>query len=368
MLISKSAGVGLLALLIGPLAAQDADPSEEVGPYARVSAPLVELRCFPTDSSPVFGDVMTEGAAVVVGESYGDYRQAVLPLGPVGFVHKKFSSEPENGQVTTVGESVSFRYRPRSGEAPVELLPAQTALHVVGEEGDWWRVRFPRGQAWLALEDLQIFEQPNETLIASYAELGDQTQKAIDEMDLARREALAEAEFLAGLETGLDELRDRFNGEMARPTPEQDFQAIEADLATLGADMPEGSTLLVNAQLLSTQIDNRKKVVEATQVILEEPVPAPDPATLVREVVEDPLARFEAVGWLRYQPSARGMNTFVVEKGGRTLFWLTCTTNRYDLALFDGVEVGLIGRLDRPNRESMRVVDVEKLEVIGLAN
>ena len=37
------------------------------------------------------------------------------------------------------------------------------------------------------------------------------------------------------------------------------------------------------------------------------------------------------------------------------------------MALFDGVEVGLIGGKDRPDRESMRVVDVEKIEVLGLS-
>ena len=131
--------------------------------------------------------------------------------------------------------------------------------------------------------------------------------------------------------------------------------------------MPTDSAVLANAELFAKSIHDRQLVAEATQVILEEPVLDPNLSSIVREPVVDPLARFDSVGWLRFRASASGLDRFVVEKGGQTLFWLTCSSGRYDMELFDGVEVGLIGGKDRPNRESMRVVDVEKIEVLGLA-
>ena len=367
MLISRSAGACLLALLTSHLAAQEATPSDQVGNYAQVADASVELRCFPTADSPTFGDTMVDGAVVIVGESYGDFRQVVLPLGPVGYVHKKFATEPAGGMLMTAGNNVAFRYRPRSGEAPVELLPDQTELLVVGEDGDWWQVRFRAGQAWMPLAALRVFDEPNDTLVASYAELGKQQRKVVDDLELARVQAAAEAQYRADLQRRLDTLVERFDEEVAKPAVDQDYQILQADLSTLISELPTDSVVLINAELFGKSIRDRQLVVEATQVILEEPVPAPDPSTLVRMPVADPLARFDSVGWLRFRPSASGLDRFVIEKGGQTLFWLTCSSGRYDMELFDGVEVGLIGGKNRPNRESMRVVDVEKIEVLGLA-
>jgi hypothetical protein len=368
MLISRSASACLLALLTSHLAAQEQDtPSDQMGSYAQVADASVDLRCFPTENSPTFGDTMVDGAVVIVGESYGDFRQVVLPLGPVGYVHKDFATEPEGGMLMTSGNNVAFRYRPRSGEAPVELLPDETELLVVGEDGDWWQVRFRAGQAWMPLAALRVFEEPNDTLVASYAEFGKQQRKVVDDLEAARVQAVAEAQYSSDLQRRLDTLVERFDAEVARPAADQDYDVLGADLSTLISELPTDSVVLINAELFARNIRDRQLVVEATRVILEEPVPAPDPSTLVREPVADPLARFDSVGWLRFRPSASGLDRFVVEKGGQTLFWLTCSSGRYDMELFDGVEVGLIGGKDRPNRESMRVVDVEKIEVLGLA-
>ena len=205
MLITRSAGACLLALLTSHLAAQEEDtPSDQMGSYAQVADASVELRCFPTENSPTFGDTMVDGAVVIVGESYGDFRQVVLPLGPVGYVHKKFATEPAGGMLMTAGNNVAFRYRPRSGEAPVELLPDQTELLVVGEDGDWWQVRFRAGQAWMPLAALRVFDEPNDTLVASYAELGKQQRKVVDDLELARVQAAAEAQYRADLQRRLD--------------------------------------------------------------------------------------------------------------------------------------------------------------------
>ncbi len=80
---------------------------------------------------------------------------------------------------------------------------------------------------------------------------------------------------------------------------------------------------------------------------------------------KDELGRFQAIGWLRYERRLVGPGTFYLEKGGRRLNVVTCSTNRYDLALFVDREVGLIGPRRRPATETLSQLDVEKLEVLG---
>ncbi|MEC7725696.1 MAG: hypothetical protein VYD05_09305, partial [Planctomycetota bacterium] len=56
---------------------------------------------------------------------------------------------------------------------------------------------------------------------------------------------------------------------------------------------------------------------------------------------------------------------YYLEKGGRRQFVLTCNTGRFDLALFVGREVGVIGPRRSPLGEVLSTLDVERLEVLG---
>ncbi|GAB4155905.1 MAG: hypothetical protein Fur0037_24260 [Planctomycetota bacterium] len=75
-----------------------------------------------------------------------------------------------------------------------------------------------------------------------------------------------------------------------------------------------------------------------------------------------------AVGWLRWERGLAGPGRYVVEKGGRDLFVVTCSSDRYDLSLFVNREVALIGPRRRPDADALRLLDVEKLEVLSLAS
>ena len=46
------------------------------------------------------------------------------------------------------------------------------------------------------------------------------------------------------------------------------------------------------------------------------------------------------------------------------MFDVTCQSGRYDLSLFVDCEVGLIGASRRPATDSLRVLEVEKVEVL----
>jgi len=81
--------------------------------------------------------------------------------------------------------------------------------------------------------------------------------------------------------------------------------------------------------------------------------------------------RFEERGWLESRTVAGGTRWYLVY-GGETVAELRCLTGRYDLDLFEGYELGIIGRevapVVRGTRTSLpeaRVVDAQRIEVIS---
>lgn len=81
--------------------------------------------------------------------------------------------------------------------------------------------------------------------------------------------------------------------------------------------------------------------------------------------------RFEERGWLESRTVAGATRWYLVY-GGETVAELRCLTDRYDLDLFEGYELGIIGRevapVVRGTRTSLpeaRVVDAQRIEVIS---
>ena len=108
-------------------------------PMASVIAASASLRVWPTANSPVYEGSLSKDAVVRVGRSDAGFREVLLPIGPIGYVHKNFANEPTaEGKVAIKSKSVAFRYRPKSGEAPVSTLVEGAELWVVGEQDDWW--------------------------------------------------------------------------------------------------------------------------------------------------------------------------------------------------------------------------------------
>jgi hypothetical protein len=48
------------------------------------------------------------------------------------------------------------------------------------------------------------------------------------------------------------------------------------------------------------------------------------------------------------------------------LFLVQCSNGRYDLSMFVDKEVGLVGPSRRPASDSLRLLDIEKIEILGL--
>lgn len=348
-----------------PEAAAAATPSAQAAEvvFGRVVGDKVALRCWPgaVASPPVFEDVLAKDQVVVVGRSENGFRAISLPLGPVGYVSRKFTETTADGRVKTKGTKVSFRFRPRSSEPPVSQLAEGTELHVVGEQDDWYRVRVPGVDAWVAEAEVQAAAAADPALVAAYAELQQkQSAEVKARLDAIAAKAARETQDRQDLQL-VQQVQDSFTSEMKKPLGEQRYEPIVETLDKLVATFDAQSAGRAAVESLKKRIDTQKWLAEATAVrdskppVVDEPPVAP----------KDTLERFQAIGWLRQERRIGGPSIFYLERGGQQQCVVTCSSARFDLSLFVGREVGVNGPRRRPAQESVSVLDVERIEVLG---
>ncbi len=334
--------------------------------YGKVRADEARLRCWPSDvaTPPVFEDVLAKDQVVRLGERDNGFRAVILPLGPLGYVSKRFTVMAEDGTVTTKGSKVAFRYRPRTSEAPVAQLAESTALHVIDEQGDWFRARAVGVPAWLASADVEEVEA-DDAVEKAYEAFAANTQAASQ----ARLDAIAAEKKRRELDRidleAVQVVEAAFTKELAKPIEEQRFDGLKKALAKVEKGLQKDGTARGAAASLQKRIETQQWIAEATAVTNSEP-PAAD-AEPQKEQPKDRLERFESIGWLRYESRIAEPGVFYLEKGGRRQLELTCRTGRFDLALFVGREVGVIGPRRSPLGEVLGTLDVARIEVLGAA-
>ncbi len=353
----------VLALLFAP-APSAQDPAEPAISYAKVLNE-VQARCFAGPKSPSYDDLLPADTVVQVGEKVGDYRRLLLPLGATGYVHKKFSSEPVDGVVLTTGSNVSFRYRAKSSEVPAMVLPKGTELMLMADAGDWWKVRHAGAPAYVADADVVVFDTQTQALVDGYREFDAQRRAEWRTAVEERAAAAAAAERRAAQELELDGFVQRFDGEQQKPTAEQTYGPLLADVKALAASLDDDGPLALRARTLVGEIERQELVVRALNAVVE-PLPTRDEAAeILPPKVEDPRDEFDAIGWLRLHRSVRSGDYFTLEKGGKLMFVVTCSSGRYDLSMYDGFELGLRGGKARPSGDRVRELDVLEIRVLG---
>lgn len=354
-----------------PAATPPAQPAQDGkatqgNPMASVLADAAKLRVWPTQNSPAYEGAFAKGQTLKVGRAEAGFREVLLPLGPTGFVHKSFTHEPTaEGKVAVKSKSVAFRYRPKSGEAPITTLPEGAELWVVGEQDDWWKVRNPAQTAWVPETEVQVFDMPPETMTLAYAEFEKVQAGEVGQRLESIAKAEADKKEAQGRREEYAKLQDDFAKELKKQPREQQLAPIAAAADSLLAKTQQDELLKPMVEELKRRVGAQQWVVEATMVRDEQPKPVEGMREVPPVVVPDALDRFQAIGFLRWVKGITGPGRYVVEKGGKHLFEVTCQSGRYDLSLFVDFELGLIGSSRRPNFESLRVLDVEKIEVLS---
>lgn len=368
------AGLGLLftilsaSMLAGVATAQAGAPEPAAAPelrFARITAETTQPYCWPSAvaAPPRFADVLEKDQVVQVGRTEGTFVRVQLPLGPTGYVSKRYATTGDDGVVRSKGSKVSFRYRMVTTEAPVQQLEDGTVLFVIGEEGDWWQVRIPAVETWLPQTEVAIGDPADATLAADFA-----ASKATYEQEInARLEAIAAERARIDQDradaAAVQLVQEAFQAELQKPVAEQVFAPLASTLDKVEATFGEKAQARALVASLRQRIQTQQWIVEATLVKNEKPVPSSDPLPEVQP--EDKLARFQSIGWLRYEERLGGLGFFYLEKGGLRLNHVNCSSGRYDLSLFVNCEVGLMGPRRRPTTEDFTVLDVERLEVLG---
>jgi SH3-like domain-containing protein len=341
-------------------------PQDAAPVYGKIRADEVRLRCWPSEvaAPPVFEDVLTNGQIVQLGERQDGFRRVILPLGPTGFVSKRFSTEADDGTVTTGGTKVAFRYRPRTSEAPVAQLAKGTQVHVIGEQDDWFKVRVAGVAAWVSNADVEVVPSDPEH-VAAYEALAASTRAEAQQ----RLDAIAAAAKQRELERldmeAVQVVETAFQKELQKASADQQFSGLVKALAKVEKTLQKDGSARAAAASLRKRIETQQWVNEAVQVTQEQPPEVEQPERPVQP--KDRLERFEAIGWLRYQSQLAEPGFYYLEKGGRRQFLLSCNTGRFDLSLFVGREVGVIGPRRSPVGATLSTLDVERLEVLGSA-
>ena len=345
--------------------------AEPKAPTAQKAAPVfgkvvgeeVAVRCWASAvaTPPKYEDVLKKGQVVQLGSSENGFRAVVLPLGPIGYVSERFTKQAEDGTATSKGVKVAFRYRPRTSEAPVAQMPEGTVLRVLSTEDGWCRVRVASMEAWVAEADVEVVAS-DPAVLAAHAEFAkiaeaevqarldkiaaEQKQKEQDRVDMEAVK-LVEAAFIK---------------EMAKPVEEQSYHALKGALGKVTEDLAEGGAAIAACAALKKRMETQQWIVDATATSREKP---PVTEVVVKKPAKDRLQRFESIGWLRYESRLAGPGVYYIEKGGRRQHMLTCNTGRFDLSLYVGREVGVIGPRRNPIAETLSVLDVERVEVLG---
>jgi hypothetical protein len=351
-----------------PAAEPAKDAAAAVGTtYGRVVVDQAPLRCWSgaVAQPPVFDEVLTKDTVVMLGRSENGFRCVQLPLGPVGFVSKKFTESTPEGRVKTKGVKVAFRYRPKSSEAPVSQLENGTELNVVGEQEDWFRVRVAGIEAWLAEAEVQAADAADPAPAAAYAELKTKQEAEVKaRLDLIAAQIAKQKQDEADL-AAVQVVQDAFLAEQKKPLVEQKYAPLNESLDKLSASFGAESAGKPAIAALKKRIEAQSWIADATAVVREA---KPQPTDVPPPDKKDPLERFQSIGWLRYERRIAGPGVYYLEKGGQRQYEVACSNNRYDLGLFVDCEVAVIGPRRRPRTSAMSVIDVERLEVLGAAS
>lgn len=345
-------------------------PGSEPQKLAKVLVEDLQPRCFASERSVRYEDKLAKGSTVEVVEEAGEFYRVRLPLGVVGYVSKGFSSAPDQaGLVSTTRPKVAFRYRPTPrgrAEAPVQTMDQGTELRFLADAGDWWKIRYASDSVYMKKDELQIFQAQQDTLTKAFADFGRRQEKEWQEASSTFAKAQAEAARRIQQRKTLEELAQRFREELGKPEAVTDFDKLRAEVDELAIAVPEADEeLRGRVKILRDQIETRLNLIAAQKVLRAAPPPAEEIKVDLKTAPADPMARFADVGWLSIDESRIGIGRYRLMKGQRIISYINCRNLRYDLAMFEGVEVGVIGK--KKLDAAVPYIEVEGLEVLGHA-
>jgi len=385
--------------LAASLLAQDAKPVR----YVR-SASATKLFNVPDKTNGLAVAQVPASTLLAVYDDRSGWLSVEPPQGLTVWVYGQFlrpTSQPGIAEVT--GDGVRMRPLPSSSK---DSYPLENWLHdgdrvrVLGRDAadkplreDWVKVVSPPGvRAWVHSADTTATETGLEVQRA-WMDAVKSTAGTVALVDLKDGKAVTAGAPAAGTTAGgaagvavsdanakpdaapaqgtWDAAEARY--EQAKGSSAADWTAVRAGFQGYLDKNPNGvnagtaklrleqigyheeiARLKADAQLQETQ---RQKMLAQARAQLEE-----------ASLAQDPLwGRFQARGWLKRDE--KDPTRWTVTWAGRPAAEITCGNGRYDLTLYEGSEIGVLGSMTRSsgNADKPMRIDAKRIEVISAA-
>ncbi|MDP6954948.1 MAG: SH3 domain-containing protein, partial [Planctomycetota bacterium] len=241
---------------------------------------------------------------------------------------------------------------------------------------DWFHIFSPTGvRGWVRAKQITVAGQPRAAdWNAEWA-----AADAVNAVTVVQESALSKAAPQAPEVSQLDQTMSAAEALWITARQAQETGATDVDWAAVAAahtavvalDAEGAAGRLAAERIL--WIDAQKEVARLKLDLLEEHERRMAEAEALRDemrrksLARDPLwGRFRTRGWLERTQNAVGENLWRLIWGGTAVAEVTCSSGRYDLALFAGFEVGVMGATLSPATPSSPArIDVTGIEVIS---
>jgi hypothetical protein len=371
-------------------------------PYVRAKSSGAALYNLPDRGAAVITNIPAATLLAVHSERAG-YMEVEPAGGFEVWVFGQYAKPTDMpGVFELTGNNVLMRPRASSDESSYPLgqkLNKGDRVRLVGRADtskpivqDWLRITAPPGtRAWVLMSDTTPLaaNEDARALWAAAVKTAQASTKPFDPALLGAGAATAAAATTAApgaasgaagtsqaaAQTALAEAEKRMVE--ARAAAKPDFSAAKAAYERVLEESPKGAAA-DTARLRLEEIAARQEIVriradaQATEGARQAELAKADARLREASVSQDPMwGRFQARGWLEREKRPGQPARFVVRWGGKTVSEIVCTSGRYDLAAFDGYEVGLMGVTLRGaaaqadgSSDPMRI-DAARIEVIS---
>lgn len=358
------------------------------------------LRGFADAAAPALRELRVGEPLVVVGKQ-GFLYEVEVPAGITAWVWSAYVRDgAEPGTVTTIEDGVNLRPEPESGARVVPIARAtkgQTFTRI-GRKGDWVQVVAPTEiHGYVLASEITITDDPPSTRSAEIAAAkswmtqlkedaikAEAERKLIEEKRIAeekkrREEQEIELAVRAKIREGLDLLRGAPEAEVRARAG-----ALFTDAANMTKPLPQktADVLFAEIQRGRERIDHlefatREKADIEDRIRREKEeklAAARDRQTRLEESynkIKDPAprdafgARFAGMGWVRRELQLSSGRTYLIERGGKLQFYITCPSERYHLDDFVGREIGILGKIKNIEGYPARVIEIDQIEVLA---
>ncbi len=332
------------------------------------------------ENSPIVRELNANELLIAHGQKAGWYEVEV-PAGFPCWIFSKYIKEgSELGKGVVSDDRVNVRPIASSEKNyPMGRVNKGDELLVLDHKGEWTQIQAPSSiHAWIKIDTANPLGEPNsyssrldthrkdaqknwnERLSALEKQREVEKQKALARASFEKAEKALDQERAKGAAADFTQVRVLYAEAMEKASDASLKEQIKnrldtiASIEALAREKESTAELEKRAQALDAQLrEARTKAFEEAKAHIQ-------------FTDADPLrGRYTASGWVRRSLSLTRGYVYTLEKGGVTLFEISCANNRYQLSDFLHHEIGVKGEMFRDPNSTVQRIEIEKMEVLA---